>query len=169
MRILRAADRAAVAWKNGGGITREVAVSPQGAGLDDFDWRVSIAQVSEPGPFSIFPGIDRTLAILDGRMMLAFDAHSVTLDAASAPFAFAGDVACTGTPLDGAVTDLNVMTRRGRCSAGMERMRRGFAANALVVALATTRLGDETLRRFDAALVEHVAALGGDAYVIAIT
>ena len=53
-------------WKNGGGTTIEIAVSPHGAGLDDFDWRVSMAHVASHGPFSLFPNIDRTLAVLSG-------------------------------------------------------------------------------------------------------
>ena len=48
-------------WKNGGGETAEIAVSPPGAALDDFDWRLSMARVETDGPFSAFPGIDRTL------------------------------------------------------------------------------------------------------------
>ncbi|WP_431460998.1 HutD family protein, partial [Klebsiella pneumoniae] len=33
MRILRAADYRSMPWKNGGGVTTEIAVSPAGAGL----------------------------------------------------------------------------------------------------------------------------------------
>ncbi|CAM5655899.1 hypothetical protein SSPIM334S_00286 [Streptomyces spiroverticillatus] len=44
MKLLRAADRTAVPWKNGGGITREIAAWPQGAA--DFDWRVSTRRVA---------------------------------------------------------------------------------------------------------------------------
>ena len=54
-------------WKNGGGETAEIAVSPPGAALDAFDWRLSMAKVETDGPFSAFPGIDRTLAILEGE------------------------------------------------------------------------------------------------------
>jgi hypothetical protein len=122
MKILRAADRVAMPWKNGGGVTREVAVWPPDAGIGKFDWRVSIAEVQSAGPFSHFAGIDRTLAILEGRMALAFAGRAVELDADSPPFAFPGDVACSGTPIGGAVTDLNVMTRRGRCAARVERI-----------------------------------------------
>ncbi|NEE21462.1 HutD family protein, partial [Streptomyces sp. SID7499] len=43
VRILRAADRAPVPWKNGGGIVREIATGPEDAGTDAFDWRVSLA------------------------------------------------------------------------------------------------------------------------------
>ncbi|HEY3949962.1 HutD family protein, partial [Phenylobacterium sp.] len=50
--LLRAADRAPQPWKNGGGLTWPVAVSPEGAGLDGFDWRLSLALVESGGPFS---------------------------------------------------------------------------------------------------------------------
>jgi len=162
MRILRAADRAAVPWKNGGGLTREVAVWPQDAGFDDFEWRVSIAEVRDAGPFSRFEGVERILAILDGRMRLEFADSVAELDAASAPLTFSGSESCSGTPLDGPVVDLNLMTR-GRAGR-MQRLRRGIVRDGLVVALATTRIGTETLHRFDAALVEAPVALGGDAY-----
>ena len=46
MRILRAPDYRRMPWKNGGGETTEIAVFPAGAGLDDFDWRVSHGDAS---------------------------------------------------------------------------------------------------------------------------
>ncbi|WP_344323995.1 HutD family protein, partial [Kitasatospora putterlickiae] len=52
VRFLRAAERPATAWRNGGGVTREVAGHPVGSGLDDFRWRVSLADVASAGPFS---------------------------------------------------------------------------------------------------------------------
>ena len=61
MRILRVSGRVAAPWKNGGGTTTEVAVFPAGASFDDFGWRISIADIARGGPFSQFPGIDRTL------------------------------------------------------------------------------------------------------------
>lgn len=122
IRTLRAADRAAVPWKNGGGITREVAIWPPGSGFDGFDWRVSMAEVREAGPFSRFDNIDRTLMILEGRMVLTFADRWIELTSASAPFAFRGDIACEGCPIGGPVTDLNVMTRRGRATAAVRRV-----------------------------------------------
>src|SRR3546814_10305481 len=63
MQVLRAAAHRVMPWKNGGGSTTEVAVAPDGAGLDEFDWRISMAVVGADGPFSGFPGVDRTLAV----------------------------------------------------------------------------------------------------------
>ncbi|KZS50691.1 HutD/Ves family protein [Rhizobium anhuiense] len=114
MRILRAGDCKRMPWKNGGGETVEIAVSPENAGLAGFDWRVSMATVASDGPFSIFPGIDRTLAILDGNgMVLDIEGSTpVLLTTASDPLAFQADIPVAARLQDGAITDLNVMTRR---------------------------------------------------------
>ena len=52
-------------WKNGLGWTREVLRWPHGA--DDWDWRISIAEVDKGGPFSSFPGVERSFAVQAGR------------------------------------------------------------------------------------------------------
>ena len=107
-------------WKNGGGSTREVACWPQGAGLDDFDWRVSIASVAASGPFSVFAGVDRTIMLLAGEgLRLQAPGFDHLLDTPNVPFAFSGDVALHCTLLGGESTDLNVMGRRTRGRAGL--------------------------------------------------
>jgi environmental stress-induced protein Ves len=112
-------------WKNGGGETMEIAVGPPDASLAAFGWRISLAQVDSSGPFSRFPGVDRTLSILRGQgLELAVEGHSpVTLARDSEPFRFAGDVPTVATLVRGPVTDLNVMTRRGVHRHTMERHR----------------------------------------------
>lgn len=109
-------------WKNGTGLTREIASSPRGATLDDFDWRLSVAEVAASGPFSAYAGIDRTITLLRGAgMWLRSDDGRVNhrLDNVAAPFAFGGEAAIVATLLGGASSDFNVMTRRGRCHADM--------------------------------------------------
>jgi uncharacterized protein len=115
MRIIKAAEQRMMPWKNGAGSTTEIAVWPEGAGLHDFAWRVSTALVASDGPFSLFEGVDRTLTVLEGGPLgLTFsDGRLVSLDTASAPFAFAGDVAVQGAVGSHPVRDLNVLTRRG--------------------------------------------------------
>ncbi|WP_332694812.1 HutD/Ves family protein [Bosea sp. (in: a-proteobacteria)] len=124
MRIIRAADCLVMPWKNGGGSTTEIAVHPEGASLDEFDWRVSMARVESDGPFSLFSGIDRTLSVLSGNgIALAFGSGStVTLRRGSPPHAFAGDAAVVGQLIDGPITDLNVMTRQGRVRHRVRRL-----------------------------------------------
>lgn len=119
--LLPAALRAAVPWKNGGGLTREVAAAPAGAALADFDWRVSTAEVRSAGPFSIFPGVERTLCVLEGTLALEVEgAGAARLTAGRAPYVFSGDAAAHARPGPEGVVDLNVMTRRKRFAAHVE-------------------------------------------------
>ncbi|EJT06475.1 HutD family protein [Rhizobium sp. CCGE 510] len=114
MKILRAGDHKRMPWKNGKGETVEIAVFPPDASVNDFDWRISMATVAADGPFSIFAGVDRTLAILDGNgMVLDIEgSQPVLLTSASDPLAFAADIPVDARLENGAITDLNVMTRR---------------------------------------------------------
>ena len=124
MCILRAADYRVMPWKNGGGTTTEIAVFPDGAGLDAFDWRVSMARVEGSGPFSSFAGIDRTLSVLEGEGIVLDVAGqpAVRLTSASAPFSFPADLPTSAGLIAGPITDLNVMTRRGRTLHSVERL-----------------------------------------------
>ena len=114
--VIRSSQCKTSPWENGGGETTEIAVSPTGAGLDDFDWRVSVARVASSGPFSCFLGIDRTIAVLEGAgLRLAIDGRApIELTSGTEPFAFAGDADVEALLVSGEVFDLNVMTRRRR-------------------------------------------------------
>lgn len=145
MRLIRAADLAAKPWKNGGGITYDVAVFPEGAGLDGFDWRISMAKVDTDGPFSAFPGIDRTLTLIEGAgMILNVEGVDTALDR-GAPFVFSGDDKVDARLTEGGILDLNVMTRRGRFTHAVRAMRGRLAlpasqATRFVTALAPLRV-----------------------------
>lgn len=117
-------------WKNGGGTTQEIACWPPGAGLSDFGWRVSIATIAAPGPFSVFAGIDRSIMLLEGegvRLRSRDGRIDHRLDIAQRPFAFAGDAEIDCTLQGGASSDFNVMTRRGQWQAEV-RVLEGAAA-----------------------------------------
>jgi environmental stress-induced protein Ves len=107
-------------WKNGAGLTREVAVGPGGATLERFDWRISVARIDRDAPFSAFPGIDRCITLLRGGGVRL---HSVdgeirhALAAVGEPFHFPGETPLEATLAGGPCDDLNVMVRRGRWSA----------------------------------------------------
>ena len=124
MEIVRAGDCQVMPWKNGGGSTTEIAAGPPGASLDGFDWRISMARVASDGPFSHFAGIDRTLALVEGGgMELTIEGQgSVILSRGSDPLIFPGDVSVSARLLEGAITDLNVMTRRGRYTHQLSRL-----------------------------------------------
>jgi environmental stress-induced protein Ves len=108
------ADLTPTPWKNGGGSTREIVCRPPGAGMDAFEWRVSVATIAESGPFSVFAGVDRVILLLDGDGVHLRSAGGIDhrLDQALQPFAFSGDEALDCTLLGGPSQDFNVMTRR---------------------------------------------------------
>lgn len=134
--LVRGDDLVASPWKNGGGVTREIAAHPASAGFDTFVWRVSVADVEQPGPFSRFAGIDRTLVLLSGAgMRLAGDDGAArrvsrSLDEPFAVARFAGEAALTAQLIDGPTRDFNLMVRRGKASGALE-IWRGAGARTL--------------------------------------
>ncbi|OOG65546.1 histidine utilization protein HutD [Rhodanobacter sp. B04] len=114
--IIRLSDCPPQPWKNGLGSTREIAIHPDGAGSDDFLWRVSVAEVDSAAPFSSFPGIDRQIALLDGNgfTMTLDDDREHALTTPFAPFAFAGEARVAVTLVGGPTRDFNLMVRRAQ-------------------------------------------------------
>lgn len=101
-------------WKNGGGSTQELACWPRGADMNSFEWRVSLATVDRPGPFSVFPAIDRQIMLLGGDgLHLRSPGWEHRLEQHWQPFAFSGDDAVDGAMLGGTSKDFNLMLRRG--------------------------------------------------------
>ena len=99
-----------------------MAAHPPASDLDSFAWRVSVAEVGAGGPFSQFAGVDRRMAVLAGTLEFALAGRPPQrLAPDSEPVAFAGDAAAAAAPCGGAVTDLNVMTRRGRFDSRLGR------------------------------------------------
>lgn len=133
--LLAAAGRAVVPWKNGAGITHRLAISPPDADWDTLDWQVSIAEIRRPGPFSVYPGIDRLFAIVDGQVELSIAGRDpMRLTVESAPIAFPGEAAVTSA---GIAQALNVMIRRGRYGArATRRSSSTYCRSAVAIVLA---------------------------------
>lgn len=118
--IIPYASLKATPWANGGGITRQVASGTaaqttlgSGAKGQDWDWRISIAEVSKAGPFSPMPGFERILTIIDGELIaLTVDGVEHGLEKFR-PYRFSGDSQTSATLPTGALKNLNVFTRRG--------------------------------------------------------
>lgn len=113
LRHLPAVSHQRTHWKNGGGWTTELAIEPVTADLnDDFDWRVSIADIEQDGPFSLFPGVERDLFLLEGKgMILDIDGVEQCLDQPLQRVHFSGDARVDCRLLDGPTRDFNVMVR----------------------------------------------------------
>jgi environmental stress-induced protein Ves len=117
--VLRHADHVRMPWANGCGTTYQVLTSPPGAAMDDFDWRISLADVDGGGPFSSLRGIDRILVVVEGAGMgLVVDGRPVTARPLE-PLHFPGEAVVSAALASGPTRDLNVMTRRGVCTAAL--------------------------------------------------
>lgn len=144
IRLLRASERKARPWRNGGGTTRDIAVFPEGASDSDFLWRASIATIEAAGPFSAFPDVDRLLLPLKGELSLTIEALGERhLRPGDPAVAFPGEAAVAATPVAGTVRVLNIMVRRAVIRAQIEcraRLRPGAAGAILLLATERTCL-----------------------------
>lgn len=123
-------------WKNGGGVTRTLAVDEAASGAAR--WRISVADITRDGPYSRFAGDDRVSVVLSGGDVTLHDEATRLRDEATPlrveraslrdataqvllpqgrPAAFAGDVAWHCTLPDRPVQVLNLFVRRGAAQA----------------------------------------------------
>ncbi|RSO59861.1 HutD family protein [Acinetobacter lactucae] len=94
-------------WKNGAGFTLEIARSQ---GEADFDWRISMADVTTSGPFSLFPNKQRIISVLDGQgMILHVDDLAAKKLNQGEILAFHGESHVQSELVDGAIRDLNLI------------------------------------------------------------
>lgn len=118
------ANVAPSAWKNGGGITRELLAWPHPT---DWVFRLSVAEVTAAGPFSSFEGVQRWFAVLSGAgVQLRLGAQPPydiqTLTHVSKPFCFDGALPVDCRLMDGATQDFNLMVRTNHAQARMRRV-----------------------------------------------
>lgn len=89
------------------------APEPDGAVL----WRASIADITDDGPFSAFPGLDRQLLLCsDTGLLLTVDGVDHRLGPLEIA-RFAGEARTSACREGGDAVAFNVMTRRGRVEA----------------------------------------------------
>lgn len=111
MSLRRYQDLTPQPWKNGLGLTREIALSADERFAVGFGWRLSRAEVRDAAPFSRFEGVRRWLGLAAGG---AFEMRVAgqpphTLERPGDVFVFAGDAEAEGVPLAGPIEDLNLM------------------------------------------------------------
>jgi environmental stress-induced protein Ves len=107
-------------WRNGRGVSREVA---RGDGPQGATWQVSLTTIEADCPFSDYRGYDRVLTPLGEGIALAVGASPPTALERFRPFAFSGDDAVACTLAAGPAAVLNAMVARawGRQSVTMLR------------------------------------------------
>ncbi|MDL2339294.1 MAG: HutD family protein, partial [Pseudomonadota bacterium] len=129
-------------WRNGGGRTRTIATQMRDsttlAAYTDheppWDWRISVSTLERSGPFSAFPGVDRSSLLLGaGQIELsAIGETTLRMQHPGDAVAYRGDPVWTATVnRDGPPLSLfNVMTRRGAAQARMKAWRDDFSLTA---------------------------------------
>lgn len=114
------ADVPPTPWRNGGGVTRELALWPE---QGDWAWRMSVADVDANGPFSVYPGMKRWFAVLQGAgVQLQIDGVSRTVHREDTPVAFDDAAATDCSLLNGSTRDFNLMVRTLHGSSSMQRV-----------------------------------------------
>lgn len=120
MEILRRSELVDVPWKNGGGITRNIAVATLGTHTA---WRLSRADVAEDGAFSSFSGLVRILTVVSGTGMV-LEHPDGTLDADPwQPVRFGGELDVFARLKAGPLTDLNLMFDPRLCDGTVTTLR----------------------------------------------
>ena len=118
---LTPADALRLPWKNGRGVSDELAIWPRGAQFEkgNFEWRISKAVINEPVAFSSFPGIDRVIVVTGGQYVTLSHSDSAprTRVKRLEPYAFQGEWATSARLPKGPVSDFSVMSRRGAARA----------------------------------------------------
>jgi len=166
LRVFALADVPSEPWRNGQGVTRTLAwggcATPSvvsahhtgtraadlaalaGAGpkaadsrADTWQWRVSVASITQDGPFSCFDGVDRISLLIAGQALSLQDAsgkpvlHLGLHQSAGYPGETALWARCHGAPLQ----CLNVMTRRAQARAHLRLVSERTALAGECVAL----------------------------------
>jgi uncharacterized protein len=110
---LQPADYKTMPWKNGGGTTTELMAESTGA-AEGYDWRLSIAAVTQSGPFSDFTGYDRSIMLVEGKGFTLECAEAGThhLVRSFEPLRFDGAWRTNCTLIDGPVKDFNLIARK---------------------------------------------------------
>ena len=121
MQIIRFADLKPQPWRNGGGVTRELASHRGGFSWGRWRFRTTArgtggsASPMSPAPGRIlpFPGMERVLTVVEGELLLlAVDGTEHPLEKYR-PFRFPGGAASSSALPTGDVRNLNVITRDG--------------------------------------------------------
>lgn len=122
IQILTSADYKTMPWKNGLGSTIELG-RDAGQDMQQFLWRISMADVSTNGPFSIFPDRQRLLSILEGEgLRLNFVQRGLQQTVKGLDVcAFSGEDVIESVLLDGPVRDFNLIYSAAHFSAQMKK------------------------------------------------
>jgi environmental stress-induced protein Ves len=125
MRIIRKSDLVEGRWRNGMGVSWDIASDPPG--VDDFGWRFAIARIDVDVPFSLYQQVDRIFTLIEGRG-LALDfagGRTLAVDKLFVPHPYPCDVPTFCRFTDGPCRALNLFLRRGAWHAAVDVLSSG--------------------------------------------
>lgn len=122
LRILRPAEWREQAWRNGGGVTHEIASAHDG---DVLLWRLSTARVERDGAYSLFPGLVRISTAIEGPGTRLRDMETgIEIDIPPlSPTALDGDALYEGSLKSGPIRHLNLVYDPARIVADVQMLR----------------------------------------------
>ena len=173
MKIISARSFVTSPWKNGGGITHEIAKQHSG---DSFDWRLSVAEVERDGAFSLFSGCQRCLTVIAGHgMMLERNGGNLAADV-MAPVWFSGNDEIYGRLRNGPCRDFNLIYDASRFSATVHVMHHNAggiadARNGFYVVEGCVASGDDLVSKGDFAFFDcdEPLKLSADASLLVVS
>lgn len=109
-------------WRNGRGISWDIASGDSVPSTDDFGWRFAIAEIAAPSPFSLYGPVDRVFTLIEGEGVdLCFAGGArLAVHERFVPHRFACDIPTECALAAGASKALNLFTARGRYAAEVE-------------------------------------------------
>jgi len=118
MKCLTPKDFTEMPWLNGGGTTLEIARKADDQGMI---WRVSTARVEVDCYYSLFPGLQRVSAVVEGNgvQLTTTETQSILHIEPTDVAVLSGDTLYQGTLIDGAFRHLNLVYNPARASAEM--------------------------------------------------
>lgn len=125
IRIIRQADFIEGRWRNGLGVSWDIASEPAGSGPQDFSWRLAIARIDGDVPFSHYDRVDRVFTLLDGNGLDLTVEGTGRLAAHDCfvPHRFPGDAATMCKLRGGPCRALNLFLGRDQWQAGVDIMK----------------------------------------------
>ena len=172
MRIIRRPDFVEGRWRNGMGVSWDIASDPPG--VDDFGWRFAIARIDADVPFSNYPEVDRIFTLIEGNGLdLDFEGRSgLAVHHRFVPHPYPCDVPTFCRLRDGPCRALNLFTRRGRWRAVADILSSGgeIAHPGPILLFALQGAADvngHALAEGDAAIAPHAIAADTEGFLYA--
>jgi environmental stress-induced protein Ves len=172
MRIIRRHAFVEGRWRNGMGVSWDIASEPPG--IEAFGWRFAIARIDADVPFSHYDNVDRIFTLIEGNGLdLDFEGgRTLAVDRLFVPHPYPCDVPTFCRLRAGPCRALNLFMRRGmwRAAAEVLSSRADISHPGTIVLFALeggARVNGEDMAEGDAAILADRAILETQGFVFA--